>query len=77
MPVINYLWDPETAAYLMEMDGNDQTTAVYTNEPVLYGSLISQRRGGETSCYHYDGLGNTCELTNVSEVVTDTKLYDA
>ena len=77
MPVTNFIWDPETDAYLMETDGSDQTTAVYTNEPVPYGSLISQRRGAETSYHHQDGLGNTRELTNASEVVTDTNMYDA
>jgi hypothetical protein len=64
MPVTNYIWDVATDSYLMETDENGDTTAVYTNEPDLYGKLISQRRDGTTSYHHFDGQQSTRELTN-------------
>ena len=64
-------------AYLLETDGSGVTQAVYTNEPVTYGSLVSQRRSSTTSWYHYDGLGSTRQLTDAGQNTTDTYLYDA
>jgi RHS repeat-associated protein len=77
MATVNYIWDPLADSYLMETDGSGSTQAVYTVEPDLYGQVISQRRGGTSSYYHYDGLGSTRELTNSSETVSDTNMYDA
>lgn len=77
MPKTKYIWDPVNDSYLMETDDAGNATAVYTNEPVLYGNLISQRRDGLTNWYHFDALGSTRELTNAVEMVTDTNLYDA
>lgn len=71
MPTTHYLWDFANDSYLMEMDGNSDTTAVYTNEPVQYGNLISQQRTGTTSYYHFDGQGSTRQITNQDEAVTD------
>lgn len=39
--------------------------------------LISQKHSGGTSIYHYDGLGSTRLLTDLSGAVTDTYRYDA
>ena len=77
MPVTNYVWDPLSDNVLLETDENDVTQAVYTQEPDTFGNLISQRRDDETSWYQFDGLGSTRELTNASETVTDTNMYDA
>jgi len=77
MPTTKYIWNPINDSYLMETDGDGNTQAVYTNEPTLYGNLISQRRDNITSYYHYDAIGSTRELTNSSETVTDTNMYDA
>src|SRR5947208_2397070 len=77
MPVTNYIWDVENDNYLAETDDGGNTTAVYTNEPEPYGRLISQRRGNDTSYYHFDTLGSTRGLTNSSQVVTDTNIHDA
>ena len=77
MPVTNYVWDPVDDNVVLETDNTNATTATYTNEPGRYGGLISQRRGSTDSYYHYDGLGSTRELTDDSETVTDTNLYDA
>ena len=72
-----YIWDFRHDCCLMETDENDVTTAVYTNEPVLHGDLISQRRGDETSYYHFDALGSTERLTDESQTTTDTYVYSA
>jgi RHS repeat-associated protein len=77
MALKRFVWDRTTDAYLMEKDGAGNTTAVYTQQPVPYGRLISQRRGGVTSYHHYDALGSTRALTNAAQTVTDTNLYDA
>ena len=77
MPVTNYVWDPLSNNVLLETDENDVTQAVYTQEPDTFGNLISQRRDDETSWYHFDGLGSTRELTDATESVTDTNMYDA
>lgn len=77
MAATNYIWDFATDSYLMEKDDGGNTTAVYTNEPVKYGRLISQRRGSTTSYYHFDGQGSTRQLTNPSGDVTDEYAYSA
>ncbi|REJ87360.1 MAG: RHS repeat protein [Planctomycetota bacterium] len=70
-----FVWDEQN--YLAETDGNDDTQVVYTNEPRLYGNLVSQRRRSDTHWYHFDAIGSTRELTDSSEIVTDTRFYDA
>lgn len=77
MAKTKYVWDPVNDSYLMETDESGDATAVYTNEPTLYGNLVSQRRGNATNWYHYDAIGSTRELTNSGETVTDANLYDA
>lgn len=77
MPVTNYVWDPVDDNVIAETDVTDTTTAAYTHKPGHYGGLINQRRGTTDSYYHYDALGSTRELTNASETVTDTNMYDA
>ncbi|MCA9031883.1 MAG: RHS repeat-associated core domain-containing protein, partial [Planctomycetaceae bacterium] len=71
-----FIWDGHQA-YLAESDANDDTSVVYTQEPVLYGNLVSQRRSITTSWYHYEALGSTRQLTDATEAVTDHYLYDA
>ena len=74
-----FIWDDQN--YLMETDENDAITAVYTNEPNIYGNLISQSRNPAAlwlpSYYNYDALGSTRDLTDASETITDTCLYSA
>ncbi len=77
MPVTNYVWDELSDNMLMETDELGATKAEYTNEPDEFGGLISQRRGGTTSYYHFDGQGSTRALTDSTETVTDTNIYDA
>ena len=77
MPVTNYIWDVVSDNLLMEKDDDDETIARYVQEPSLYGEVISQERDGETRYYNYDGEGNTCELTDENQNVTDTYEYSA
>lgn len=77
MPVTNYIWDVVSDNVLMEKDDDDETIARYVQEPSLYGEAISQERGGETRYYNYDGEGNTSELTDANQNVTDSYEYSA
>jgi RHS repeat-associated protein len=77
MATVNYIWDPLADSYLMETDASGSTQAVYTVEPDLYGRVISQRRGVTSSYFHFDATGSTRDLTNSSDTVTDTNMYDA
>ena len=42
-----------------------------------YTPGISERRGGTTKFAHTDRLGSTSRLTNTTQMVTDTKSFDA
>ena len=66
MSVTEYIWDAESDNVLTETDGAGNTTAVYTNEPAQYGSLVSQRREGTTSYYHFDAVGQGRERITVT-----------
>jgi RHS repeat-associated protein len=75
MPTTNYIWDEQN--YLAETDENNVVQTVYTNEPELYGNLISSRISGNTSYHHFDAIGSTRQLTNSVGTATDSMVYDA
>src|SRR3990170_5448314 len=77
MTVTNYIWDVESDNLLMETDASGATTAVYTNEPDVFGELVSQRRAGASSYYHFDAQRSTRELTEANQNVTDAATYTA
>jgi hypothetical protein len=78
MAKTRYVWDPVSDNVLQEKDGAAGATQVtYTNEPVPFGPLRSERRGSVTRQYHFDALGSTRVLTDDSQTVTDTFAYDA
>ena len=64
-----FVWDKENV--LQETDQNNATQVTYTLEPLAYGELISQDRGGSTSYYHFDGPGSTDRLSDLNGTVTD------
>ena len=70
-----FIWDNQN--YLAETNANNDTQVTYTNEPRIYGNLISQRRSNTTNWYHFNALGTTQSLTSSSENVTDTYILDA
>ena len=67
--------------YLLETDGSNIITAVYSQEPGSYSNLNSQYRLTSgvwlPSYHHYDSLGSTMELTDADQGITDTYQYDA
>lgn len=77
MTTTTYLWDTESDNLLSEDDGT--TTTSYTNEPGQFGDLVSQSNSltANTNFYHFDARGDTRDLTDDAETVTDARLYDA
>ena len=67
--------------YLLETDGSNVMAAIQTQEPGAYSNLISQHRYNGSiwlpRYHHYDALGNTSELTDNTETITDTYDYTA
>lgn len=72
-----YFWDEIEDNVIEEYDENGNTIVEYTTEPTLYGSVLTQDRGGQIRLYHFDGQGNTTELTDENGNVTDTRKYSA
>ena len=77
MVAVNYLWNPLNDNIVREFDDSGTAVAEYTTEPDLYGNVVSQYRTGQTSYLHFDGQGNTSELTNDAGNVTDAIRYRA
>ena len=71
----------DSQQYLLETDGSNVITAVYSQEPGSYSNLNSQYRYNGSlwipSYHHYDSLGSTMELTDADQGITDTYQYDA
>ena len=53
------------------------TQVTYTNEPRTYGNLISQRMSSASHYYLFDALGSTRLVTDASENISESLLYDA
>ncbi|MEZ6043819.1 MAG: hypothetical protein R3C20_25260 [Planctomycetaceae bacterium] len=70
-----YQWDPVTNQLLSEDDGTTRTD--YTHKPTLYGDLLSQTDGASTQFYHFDANGDTRQLTDETETITDSWTYDS
>ena len=64
-----------TANYLC--DGTTPASAVLTDSSAVYTPGLSEHRGSTSKFYHGDNLGSTRGITNSSQTVTDTLLYDA
>jgi len=77
MAITRFVWDPVSDCVLQELDGSNNVLVVYTNEPQPYGGVLSQRRGSTTHILHADALGSTRALSDSSQTVTDTYVYDA
>ncbi len=70
-----FIWDAENI--LVETNATDVIQAVYSQEPVVYGNLISQYRSAATGFFHFDALGSTDRLTDSSGTVSDNYVYEA
>ena len=77
MTAVNYLWNPLNDNIVAEYDDAGNTIAEYTTEPEQFGNVVSQRRSGVDSYYHYDGVGSTLAVTDSTGAVTDTRSYTA
>ncbi|MCW3052755.1 MAG: repeat-containing protein, partial [Chthonomonadales bacterium] len=64
-----------TANYLC--DGTTPASSVLKDGSAVYTPGLSERRGSTSKFYHGDALGSTRGITNSSQTVTDTVLYDA
>jgi len=73
--VKNIVWDGDNI--LIEADSGGSTVARYTMAPEVYGELLAQRRGANSSFYHCDALGSARILTNAAQTATDTADYRA
>ena len=49
MAATNYIWDPLSDNVVMEVDDGGDVLAEYTQEPTLYGEVVSQHRSGAES----------------------------
>ena len=68
--------------YLAETDGSNTVNRVLTNEPAVYGNLVSQRFlvSGSTwgsIWHHFDALGSTRQITNISAQIGNRYGYTA
>ena len=70
-----FVWDDQN--YLAETDAAGTTQAAFTTEPSTYGGLISHRKAGASTTYHFDALGSTRALTDASEAVLENYNYTA
>ncbi len=74
-PTVFVYQGPDMLRLQMEKRDNGDTVAEYTIG--ARGGLEAQRRGEDTSVYHFDMLGSTLALTDADEAVTDTYRYEA
>ena len=70
-----FVWDDQN--YLAETDAAGATETAFTTEPSTYGGLISHRKAGASTTYHFDALGSTRALTDASETVLERYNYGA
>jgi RHS repeat-associated protein len=70
-----YVWDGQN--YLLETDNSNVKTALNTYKPEQYGSLISRGGPGGNVFFHFDALGSTINVTDSSQTVLETYVYEA
>ena len=70
-----FLWDLQNV--LLEFTVGGATQALFTLQPDLFGNLLSQRRGANSSFYHFDALGSTAGLTDSDQLLSSTYMHDA
>jgi RHS repeat-associated protein len=77
MVAVNFLGNPLNDNVLREFDDAGVMVAEYATEPGEFGNVISQRRDGASSYFHFDGVGSTLSLTAQAGTVTDSRAYSA
>jgi RHS repeat-associated protein len=71
----NHIWDERNV--VLETNATNGVQVAYTLEPVLFGNLISQSRGGADSFFLFDAQGSTRQLASSGGSVTDGYVYDS
>lgn len=71
----NYLWDASNIA--QESNASLVVQARNTDLPGIWGGKFSQHRGGPSNFYLPDFQGNTRQLADINQAITDTLLLDA
>ncbi len=66
-----------TGTYSFKRDGATVTSSVLNDSAAEYTPGVSENRSGTSSFYDCDRLGSTTDITNSSQTVTNTKVYDA
>jgi RHS repeat-associated protein len=66
-----------TGTYSFKRDGADVTDPVLNDSSAEYTPGVSEKRSGTSSFYESDRLGSTTGITNTSQTVTNTRVYDA
>jgi RHS repeat-associated protein len=67
------VWDQQN--YLLEADGSNVVTTVYTNEPQIYGRLTSTTHQGSSKYHHIDAIGSIRATTDATAVGIGTALF--
>jgi RHS repeat-associated protein len=71
----NHIWDEQNI--LLETNASNIVQVAYTLEPLVYGNLVSQSRGGVDSFYLFDALGSARELTGTGTSIASQYIYDS
>lgn len=75
MSTVHYVWDMGNDTYLFEADENHAITVLYTNEPTMRGTAISEWRQGATEFFHLDGLTSVREVTDSVAFVMSKRVF--
>jgi len=69
-----FIWDDQN--YLVEADGSNVVTTVYTNEPERYGRLVSSKIGPNIYSHCFDAIGSTRQLVAADASVLFDSVFD-
>ncbi len=72
---VGYVWDKHNI--IAETDEFDVAEVEYDLVPAQHGKLLARREDSESSFYHFDATGSTRQLTDSSEVISDSYSYTA
>lgn len=77
MSKTTFVWDPSTDSLLMEVNEPDSSLVVYSQEPAMYGRVLTQRVDDESIWLHFDTFGSTRFCTSHTGAVIATVVTDA
>lgn len=77
MSHVKYFWDEEEDNVVRTYDEDNHTLTHYTTEPSRFGAVLCERQADTSRIYHFDGLGNSTELTDETGNVIATRRFSA